>query len=150
MPRCSARSSTAPSSSSAPGWPSASTCVAPSTRSRQVNGSLLGLILNRVKAKELGAGYGTYEYDYRPESERQRAKDRPGRGRRRPAVSADEVGPVNPTSVGRRQPDEPPEPGPHAHESSAASRRHARSAHRCPSSTNGTKPGFPADDSIFH
>jgi hypothetical protein len=111
-----------------------------------VNGSLLGLILNRVKTKELGAGYGTYAYDYRPESERQRAKGL-GRGRRRPAAGSDEVGPVNPRSsaVGDRR---PPEPGPHAHESSAAPGDTPGGA-PVPQQQNGTKPTFPTDDSIF-
>jgi hypothetical protein len=111
-----------------------------------VNGSLLGLILNRVKTKELGAGYGTYAYDYRPESERQRAKGL-GRGRRRPAAGSDEVGPVNPRSsaVGDRT---PPEPGPHAHESSAAPGDTPGGA-PVPQQQNGTKPTFPTDDSIF-
>lgn len=111
-----------------------------------VNGSLLGLILNRVKTKELGAGYGTYAYDYRPESERQRAKGL-GRGRRRPAAGSDEVGPVNPRSsaVGDRR---PPEPGPHAHESSAAPGDTPGGA-PVSQPQNGTKPTFPTDDSIF-
>ncbi|WP_082622961.1 polysaccharide biosynthesis tyrosine autokinase [Terrabacter sp. Root85] len=111
-----------------------------------VNGSLLGLILNRVKTKELGAGYGTYAYDYRPESERQRAKGL-GRGRRRPAAGSDEVGPVNPRSsaVGDRR---PPEPGPHAHESSAAP-GDTPGGTPVPQPQNGTKPTFPTDDSIF-
>ncbi len=61
-----------------------------------VNGTVLGLILNRVKAKEGGAGYGTYEYDYRPESERQRAKGRSVPHQRRPIASEDDLGPVNP------------------------------------------------------
>ncbi len=113
----------------------------------QVNGTVLGLILNRVKAKELGAGYGTYEYDYRPESERQRAKGRPGRGRRRPVVSADEVGPVNPrppVAANRTN----PEPGPSPEPTAAATpdmQGHSSLAQR----PNGTKTGFPAADSIF-
>ncbi|MGO4601089.1 polysaccharide biosynthesis tyrosine autokinase [Terrabacter sp. 2YAF2] len=109
----------------------------------QVNGSLLGLILNRVKVKELGAGYGTYEYDYRPESERQRAKDRPGRGRRRQTVPAEDVGPVNPRppAAGSRT---GAESGPSATPPAGAPVRAP-----VPQQPNGTKPGFPAADSIF-
>ena len=64
-----------------------------------VNGSLLGLILNRVKAKEGGAGYGTYEYDYRPESERQRAKGRSIRRQRRPVACRGRPRPGHPAPV---------------------------------------------------
>lgn len=65
-----------------------------------VNGSVLGLILNRVKIKDLGSGYGTYEYDYRPESERQRAKDKGPRRQRRPVATDDEVALVMPRPFG--------------------------------------------------
>src|SRR6478609_3491885 len=80
----------------------------------QVNASLLGLILNRVKAKEIGAGYGTYEYDYRPESERQRAKGRSIRRQRRPVASEDDLGPVTPrpSTTGARGVAEPGAPVP--------------------------------------
>lgn len=74
-----------------------------------VNGSVLGLILNRVKVKDLGSGYGTYEYDYRPESERQRAKDKGPRRQRRPVATDDEVALVmpRPSGLGGRS-SEPP------------------------------------------
>jgi capsular exopolysaccharide synthesis family protein len=65
-----------------------------------VNGSVLGLILNRVKAKDGGGGYGTYEYDYRPESERQRAKGRGPREQRRIVASDHDMGPVTPRPTG--------------------------------------------------
>lgn len=65
-----------------------------------VNGSVLGLILNRVKVKDLGSGYGTYEYDYRPESERQRAKDKSPRRLRRPVAADDEAALVVPRPKG--------------------------------------------------
>ncbi len=65
-----------------------------------VNGSVLGLILNRVKVKDFGSGYGTYEYDYRPESERQRAKGRGPRRNRRPVAFDDEAALVVPRSTG--------------------------------------------------
>jgi capsular exopolysaccharide synthesis family protein len=76
-----------------------------------VNGSVLGLILNRVKIKDLGSGYGTYEYDYRPESERQRAKDKGPRRQRRPVATDDEVALVmpRPSGPGGRS-SEPPVP----------------------------------------
>jgi capsular exopolysaccharide synthesis family protein len=61
-----------------------------------VNANVLGLILNRVKAKESGGGYGTYEYDYRPESERQRTRGRSIRLHRRPVASPGDLGPVTP------------------------------------------------------
>lgn len=114
----------------------------------QINASLLGLILNRVKAKEIGAGYGTYEYTYRPESERQRAKDRPGRGRRPTVASADEVGPVTPrpTAAGSRTSREPGA----SPETSAADRAESALRAPVPPQPNGAKPVFPADDSIFH
>jgi capsular exopolysaccharide synthesis family protein len=74
-----------------------------------VNGSILGLILNRVRAKDGGAGYGTYEYDYRPESERQRAKDRSGPRRFRRPVATDEetVGLVTPRPTSGAAPARP-------------------------------------------
>ncbi|MDN5797012.1 MAG: polysaccharide biosynthesis tyrosine autokinase [Intrasporangium sp.] len=50
-----------------------------------VNGQVLGLILNRVQAKDGGGAYGSYRYAYAKESERQRAK-----GRRRPRKDAQE------------------------------------------------------------
>jgi capsular exopolysaccharide synthesis family protein len=66
-----------------------------------VNGSILGIILNRVRAKDGGAGYGTYEYDYRPESERQRAKDRGPRRFRRPVADPDDHLDVLPRGAAR-------------------------------------------------
>ena len=78
-----------------------------------VNGSVLGLILNRVKAKELGSGYGTYEYDYRPESERQRAKGGPASGAPAPRRI-------------RRRGRRPSTPRPHAGHRSARRRARAR------------------------
>lgn len=107
-----------------------------------VNGLVLGLILNRVRAKELGAGYGTYEYDYRPESERQRAKGRP-RAHRRPVASDEDLGPVTPrpSTTGARTTEDPTAeqgfgPGPARGSFSEQPQRH--------------QPSFPADDSIFH
>jgi Mrp family chromosome partitioning ATPase len=41
-----------------------------------VNGQVLGLILNRVQATELGSVYGGFAYEYTPESNRQVAKRR--------------------------------------------------------------------------
>ncbi|WP_413785796.1 polysaccharide biosynthesis tyrosine autokinase [Intrasporangium zincisolvens] len=66
-----------------------------------VNGSVLGVILNRVRVKDLGSGYGTYEYDYRPESERQRAKDRGPRRFRRPVADPDDRHDVLPRGSAR-------------------------------------------------
>ena len=66
-----------------------------------VNGSILGVILNRVRAKDGGAGYGTYQYDYRPESERQRAKDRGPSRFRRPVADPDENLDVVPRGTAR-------------------------------------------------
>ena len=39
-----------------------------------VNGQVVGLILNRLQAKDGGGAYGSYRYEYVAESERQRAK----------------------------------------------------------------------------
>ncbi|WP_330476585.1 polysaccharide biosynthesis tyrosine autokinase [Terrabacter sp. C0L_2] len=108
-----------------------------------VNGSVLGLILNRVKAKELGAGYGTYEYDYRPESERQRAKGRSVPQQRRPVAPVDEdLGPVTPrpSATSARPGDVAAAPG-------YAGGPARGSATEQP---YVGQPGFPADDSIFH
>lgn len=107
-----------------------------------VNCSVLGLILNRVKAKEGGAGYGTYEYDYRPESERQRAKGRTGRLRRRPVDADDVLGSITPRSQAK----------------SSRSVEDHNQAQGGPGGPNGAAGGqalgdrvsFPADDSIFH
>ncbi|WP_076261518.1 polysaccharide biosynthesis tyrosine autokinase [Intrasporangium flavum] len=77
-----------------------------------VNGSILGLILNRVRAKDGGAGYGTYAYDYRPESERQRAKDRGPRRFRRPVADPDDRHEVMPRGA---RPGEAPAHGEPAH-----------------------------------
>ncbi|CAN7469709.1 polysaccharide biosynthesis tyrosine autokinase [Terrabacter sp. LjRoot27] len=101
-----------------------------------VNGSVLGLILNRVKAKESGGGYGTYEYDYRPESERQRAKDRSPRAQRRPIASEDDLGPVTPrpsTTGARPGVDPGVEPG---------------RATTAPAGPQPQQP-FPAGDSVY-
>ncbi|GGN09376.1 chromosome partitioning protein [Terrabacter tumescens] len=108
-----------------------------------VNGSVLGLILNRVKAKELGAGYGTYEYDYRPESERQRAKGRSVPQQRRPVAPVDEdLGPVipRPSATSTRPDDVAPAPG--------YATGPARGSFT--DQPYAGQPGFPADDSIFH
>ncbi|MEW1954948.1 polysaccharide biosynthesis tyrosine autokinase [Terrabacter sp. NPDC080008] len=96
-----------------------------------VNGSVLGLILNRVKAKEGGAGYGTYEYDYRPESERQRAKGRSIPHRRRPVAVDEDHGPVTPrpSTTGAR-------PAPPAGPREVSDQRE--------------QAAFPTADSIFH
>jgi capsular exopolysaccharide synthesis family protein len=107
-----------------------------------VNGSVLGLILNRVKAKEGGAGYGTYEYDYRPESERQRAKGRPGRLHR--AVAGDEdLGPVTPrpSTNGARSTDA-------LGETEGYGSGPARGSFT--EQPQDAQRSFPADDSIFH
>ncbi|GAA2743619.1 polysaccharide biosynthesis tyrosine autokinase [Terrabacter aerolatus] len=107
-----------------------------------VNGSVLGLILNRVKAKEGGAGYGTYEYDYRPESERQRAKGRSMPPQRRPIANEDDMGPVNPrmSAPGSR----PGAVGPETPEQQ--SNGHA-TAHYA--GDPAQRADFPAGDSIF-
>jgi hypothetical protein len=109
-----------------------------------VNGNVLGLILNRVKAKEGGAGYGTYEYDYRPESERQRAKGRSVRVHRRPVAGDEDLGPVTPrpSTTGARTPDD----------LGAAPQGYGSAPARgsFTEQSEGRQPGFPADDSIFH
>ncbi|GAA2493610.1 polysaccharide biosynthesis tyrosine autokinase [Terrabacter carboxydivorans] len=108
-----------------------------------VNGSVLGLILNRVKAKEGGAGYGTYEYDYRPESERQRAKGRSVPQQRRPIAHEDDMGPVNPrmSAPGSRPGAVGPETPEHQSNGHATGRYAGDPAQRA---------DFPAGDSIFH
>ncbi|GAA3711891.1 polysaccharide biosynthesis tyrosine autokinase [Terrabacter ginsenosidimutans] len=109
-----------------------------------VNGTVLGLILNRVKAKEGGAGYGTYEYDYRPESERQRAKGRPVRVHRRPVAGDEDLGPVTPrpSTTGARTPDD----------LGAAPQGYGSAPARgsFTEQSEARQPAFPADDSIFH
>ncbi|MGO4599383.1 polysaccharide biosynthesis tyrosine autokinase [Terrabacter sp. 2RAF25] len=118
-----------------------------------VNGSVLGLILNRVKVKDFGSGYGTYEYDYRPESERQRAKDKGPRRLRRPVAADDEAALVVPRpKAAAARPTAAPEgghptapiarlgdygPGPMAHPSAADER------------PNGPVPNDPADIATY-
>lgn len=58
-----------------------------------VNGQVLGLILNRVQAKDSRSSYGSYRYDYVQESERERAKGHHSR-KEPPAES------VSPASAG--------------------------------------------------
>ncbi|KRF43256.1 cell shape-determining protein [Terrabacter sp. Soil811] len=115
-----------------------------------VNGSVLGLILNRVKAKELGAGYGTYEYDYRPESERQRAKDRSPRAHRRPVASDEDLGPVTPrpSTTGARAMGAPEAAAAAAPLSSPQAAPAQPSAPYDPRAA-AHEPGYPAGDSIF-
>ncbi|WP_256793827.1 polysaccharide biosynthesis tyrosine autokinase [Terrabacter sp. Ter38] len=124
-----------------------------------VNGSVLGLILNRVKAKEGGAGYGTYEYDYRPESERQRAKGRSIRRQRRPVASEDDLGPVTPrpSTTGARGVAEPGAPVPGIAPTAAVPAGPAAPATAPAPAPAGTsraphaehQPGYPAGDSIY-
>ncbi|GAA1966077.1 polysaccharide biosynthesis tyrosine autokinase [Terrabacter lapilli] len=109
----------------------------------QVNGSLLGLILNRVKAQELGAGYGTYEYDYRPESERQRAKGRSRRKRQRPTLAPEQPVPLSPRP--------PAGVSPHESQTRPAHRPSSAPAAAAPPApkTKDPEADFPVADSIF-
>lgn len=105
-----------------------------------VNGKVLGLILNRVKAKEGGSGYGTYEYTYQPESERQRAKGRSLQGRRRAVAFKEDLGPVTPRPPGTGG------QGVREEASSASRAPRAATSEQAP----GSRPPFPSEDSIFH
>ncbi|GAA2021992.1 polysaccharide biosynthesis tyrosine autokinase [Terrabacter terrae] len=107
-----------------------------------VNGNVLGLILNRVKAKDGGNGYGTYDYAYRPESERQRAKGRSVRSRRRVVASEENLAPVTPRPVraGASSEDQATAPA------SGAMPPRTTTSGQAPQS----QTAFPSEDSIFH